>query len=360
MDLFKEIQIDEYNRSLPDYLQIEKTVCELLEKTLKDADINVMQIAHRVKGLDSAVEKMKRKEDKYTSINSMNDLIGFRIICYFSEQVDQIAELVSTVLDVDPDLSTDKRKLIDPTSFGYLSLHYICRLPKNHGYPEKLTEYTFEIQFRTVLQHAWAEIEHDLGYKSEYSIPVKMRREFSRVAGLLEIADETFEKIKHQLNDYTVSIHQAIKEDKAELLTLDLNTFTEYLHESRIMKELLTDICDISGSALIEISPESYLKHLYFFNIKTLGDLTNFIKAEYDHALMLARTILNSAELDELAITVGIHFVCRARLIFGRYDESEISEYFRLTLNDDRLVKQHVDHIIKQRNYYLSKETEAE
>ena len=45
MDLFKEIQIDEYNRSLPDYLQIEKTVCELLEKTLKDADINVMQIA---------------------------------------------------------------------------------------------------------------------------------------------------------------------------------------------------------------------------------------------------------------------------------------------------------------------------
>ena len=67
----------------------------------------------------------------------------------------------------------------------------ICSLPKDKGYPEELTEYTFEIQFRTVLQHAWAEIEHDLGYKTEFGIPLDVRREFSRVAGLLEIVAAT-------------------------------------------------------------------------------------------------------------------------------------------------------------------------
>lgn len=130
MDLFKEIQVAEYEKSLPDYLEIERIVAELLEKTLDNGGIKVMQIAALVKEV------------------------------------------------------------------------FICSLPKSDSYPDKLTEYTFEIQFRTVLQHAWAEIEHDLGYKSEYSIPLSMRREFSRVAGLLELADETFEKLKHQLNDY--------------------------------------------------------------------------------------------------------------------------------------------------------------
>ena len=47
-----------------------------------------------------------------------------------------------------------------------------------------------EIQIRTVMQHAWAEIEHDLGYKSKEDIPDKYRRQFSILAGLIELADD--------------------------------------------------------------------------------------------------------------------------------------------------------------------------
>lgn len=62
-----------------------------------------------------------------------------------------------------------------------------------------------EIQIRSILQHAWAEIEHDIGYKNEIAIPKQMRRKFSRIAGLLEIADQEFVQIRSELEDYRKS-----------------------------------------------------------------------------------------------------------------------------------------------------------
>src|SRR5262249_19087167 len=90
-------------------------------------------------------------------------------------------------------------ELIEKERFGYQSVHYLVRIRSERA---ELAEYQrfagfiAEIQVRTILQHAWAEIEHDIQYKSTSAIPSEIRRRFMQLAGLLEIADREFQAIQ--------------------------------------------------------------------------------------------------------------------------------------------------------------------
>jgi putative GTP pyrophosphokinase len=134
-------------------------------------------------------------------------MLGVRIITYFRDEVDAVARVIEHEFTIDEANSVDKRMALDPDRFGYLSLHFVAQLNSNRV---ALTEYRqydgikFEIQIRSILQHAWAEIEHDLGYKSQAAVPRNIRRRFSRLAGLLEMADDEFVGIRREL-----AAHQA-------------------------------------------------------------------------------------------------------------------------------------------------------
>lgn len=86
----------------------------------------------------------------------------------------------------------------DPTRFGYQSKHYLVKhLDTRAALPEytRFSDRIAEIQVRTILQHAWAEIEHDIQYKSSSVLPRTIRRRFGALAGLIEIADREFQAI---------------------------------------------------------------------------------------------------------------------------------------------------------------------
>jgi ppGpp synthetase/RelA/SpoT-type nucleotidyltranferase len=68
------------------------------------------------------------------------------------------------------------------------------------------------------LQHAWAEIEHDLGYKTALGVPRNVRRQFSRLAGLLEIADTEFASIRDRLSSYERDLPGLIEQSPDEVL----------------------------------------------------------------------------------------------------------------------------------------------
>jgi ppGpp synthetase/RelA/SpoT-type nucleotidyltranferase len=200
-----EALLSEYDEVLPvlcargDELAREMTALLASDPTLK-----VHSVVWRPKSRESVIRKLARPDRSYTDLWMLTDLVGVRVITYFADAVDRVAELVESRLPVDFKHSTDKRRR-ETTEFGYRSLHYVCRL----GGP--LPEHArFEVQVRTVLEHAWAEIEHDLGYKAPEEIPLAARRRLGRLAGLLELADQEFGAIRAELETYVRALPERI------------------------------------------------------------------------------------------------------------------------------------------------------
>ncbi|MCY1691163.1 hypothetical protein OVA29_11120 [Exiguobacterium sp. SL14] len=87
--------------------------------------------------------------------------------------------IIENEFAIDRDQSVDKSTLLDTTEFGYLSVHFVASLSEQRlalSEYGRFKDYTAEIQIRSILQHAWAEIEHDLGYKNPNSVPAEVKR----------------------------------------------------------------------------------------------------------------------------------------------------------------------------------------
>lgn len=339
----------EYEKMRDDYERLTEIVFKELYSAIHKSSIHPMQVVYRLKTRSAVEDKLIRKHDKYNNITDMTDISGFRVVCYFSDQVNTVARILDELFIVDKVNSIDKRSAIPSTVFGYISLHYICTLPRNDDHPEELCSLPFEIQIRSVLQHAWAEIEHDLGYKSEFEVPKEIRREFSRLAGLLEIADELFINIRDKLTSYKESVRKQIAEDDADDLTLDRHTLSEYLRYGRAMQSLLNDITNICDASIQYIDPEAFLQKLEYLDIRTLGELNALVRDERDYALGLARDALENSEIDTLTSSVGLYYLCMARLIHSDLTAEEIEDYYRIDIDSEERVIRRRDRILRCR-----------
>ncbi|MDX9731789.1 MAG: hypothetical protein RBT63_08465 [Bdellovibrionales bacterium] len=169
----------------------------------------------RVKALASLEHKISRPDRNYSNIYEITDLIAFRMITYSEDLIEDVAGLIEKTFDVDYDDSANKLRSEDQQKFGYRSLHYVCSLPKDvlGLHPEIDGRFKFEIQIRTILQHAWAEIEHDIGYKTADELPGLFRRRFSQIASLLEVADREFASLRMEIKAYSERLRAAEVED---------------------------------------------------------------------------------------------------------------------------------------------------
>lgn len=208
--MLKQKILDQFKRKTRLYGRMTNEVARVVEDSLSAADLKIHSVSWRIKSNDSLADKLAQPDRTYSGLDDITDLVGVRIITYLEDCIDRVAELIEQRFRVDLAQSIDKRKRDDPTSFGYNSLHYVCRLKPAPGISRTLLNIPFEIQIRTILQHAWAEIEHDLGYKSQEAVPAKIRRKFSRVAGLLEIADEEFVAVRKSLQLYESQVQEII------------------------------------------------------------------------------------------------------------------------------------------------------
>ncbi len=328
MNLRLQIQKQNYDEIVEKYAEVQKIATELLATELEKANINIMQLPSRIKSWESVEDKLVKKPDRYSNVEDLNDLLGLRVICFFLSQVDEAGEVVKKIFDVDLEHSDDKRLSLPPEAFGYLSLHFQCTLRKDMGYPEELTNLVFEIQLRTILQHAWAEIEHDLGYKTVLEIPRYVRREFARIAGLLEVADDSFETIRNQLGIYETETLQGIHDDTAEQMTLDILTLNAFMEYSQAMNNLYEDMAKLTGGKVILVGAEAYLSMLVEFGIETLGGLHKLVSGEHDHVLLLLNHALQFSDLEEITSNAALFYLFRAKMVWGDYTEKEIRDIY--------------------------------
>ena len=157
-DPHDEELLQQYRQLLPTLEKLSDDAYDLLSNTLRDQVIYVTAIERRIKTEKSLARKLALKGTKYKRIDDITDLVGLRVITVYTDEVDKVAVIVKNIFDIDWQESVDKRKLHDLNSFGYNSLHYICRL--------KTGGLRFELQMRTALQHVWSTIMHDTGYNS--------------------------------------------------------------------------------------------------------------------------------------------------------------------------------------------------
>ena len=110
------------------------------------------------------MRKVERKSHA-NPFDEIKDFAGVRVISYYNDDVDRIAIILNSELDVDPAHSMDKISNLDIDEFGYRPFHLVCKLKEPRiALPEwkRFSGLTIEIQVRSVLQHAWAAISHKL------------------------------------------------------------------------------------------------------------------------------------------------------------------------------------------------------
>ncbi len=222
---------------------------------LDKEQVRLHTIVARVKSLESLEKKCNARTVPYDFLTDITDLVGIRVITYFEEDINLIANLIEREFFVDHSRSVDKKALLDADRFGYLSLHYIVSLGSERT---KLSEYQdfegilAEIQVRSILQHAWAEIEHDLGYKNEVSVPKPIRRQFSRLAGLLELADSEFSKIRKELAHYRQELSESSLE-QTEPIELDKESLEHFIYYDKLAHQIDQEIAEIADAQLKDV-----------------------------------------------------------------------------------------------------------
>lgn len=338
----------EFKKTRKNYLELEDFVNQALKEFIKKEDFFVMSTEHRTKEIDSLEGKLNRKAGKYRSINEITDLVAFRIICYFADTVDAIAEKLSTIFDIDYKNSIDKRNSLQATEFGYISLHYVCYLKENDcKMNPSFRHIRFEIQLRSVLQHAWAEIEHNLGYKSHFGIPRVLRRQFSRTAGLLEIADDEFMSLRDDIGKYEEMVQDKIRNNEADDITLDLVSLDAYVHLNKDFVALMDEITEKTGAQIEIIDPSNYLNQLAYFGVETIADLGRMLMENKTLTYQMISERIEEFELDITTSNMILNYLCQAKMINGKYNGNAIADYFRLFLKDEERILHHVMEILE-------------
>jgi ppGpp synthetase/RelA/SpoT-type nucleotidyltranferase len=243
--------VEEYAKKRELYDEFSSEIKNILKEAVESRNFKINEIQCRAKDEKSFGAKamtpsdQNPEEPKYKNpMTDITDLAGVRVITFFPSTVSKVCQLIQEEFDafqrVDHTATAQREERL-----GYLSVHYLVRLGSNrNGLSEykKFVGLTAEIQVRTVLQHAWAEIEHDIRYKSTSTIPQAISRRFMTLAGLLEMADREFEAIQAEDASLRANARTLIQEGRLREVEVTPDALRSYLNMSLGPDDRISDL----------------------------------------------------------------------------------------------------------------------
>jgi ppGpp synthetase/RelA/SpoT-type nucleotidyltranferase len=237
-DGHRRTAVDAYQGIQTFYAECAQAVYSVLTTALASEGILVHSIEHRAKTLESLGRKASKPDPddpsspKYSDpLTQITDLSGVRVITFLLSAVDEVNEVIEREFDV-VEVVNRTSLLQEEEKLGYQSVHFLVHfsdlrsaLPEYARFAEVITE----IQVRTILQHAWAEIEHDIQYKAVEAIPQTIRRRFTSLAGLLEIADREFQAISDEDQRVRNDARRLISEGRLDRVEVTPDALKAYL-----------------------------------------------------------------------------------------------------------------------------------
>lgn len=173
---------------------------QVLTELLGDAGVNFDRVEVRIKSWPSLKAKARKIRDGAPIYpdpwHDIRDIIGARITVLHSTEIPSVLDLLGEEFEVLRSVDKAQETRVSG-GFGYGSHHLVLRVTERSEGLENYAGTVFEAQIRTVLQHAWAEFEHDIRYKRARGTAPdpQVDRAFTLAAGLIELADEQFDQI---------------------------------------------------------------------------------------------------------------------------------------------------------------------
>jgi putative GTP pyrophosphokinase len=256
-------QCQKYTELRPSYERLAHEVQFTLDHQLRKAGIEFSTVTHRAKTEESLREKLTMKN--YSNpLEEVTDLAGVRIVYLYSNDFESIKKIISEEFKIIETVDKLSDRGVD--KFGYVAVHFIIHLgdTSSGARYDDIKCLKCEIQVRTVLQDAWAIINHHLMYKREQDVPNPLLRKVNSLAGLLETADYQFDYIRSEREKYI----NEIESNQDSLMNQEINTDTLVAFLNHHFPDYPIENYKFVQGCLIRLDRKRY---------KTLGDLNNLL-----------------------------------------------------------------------------------
>ena len=198
----RRVYSERYESSLK---PLAERIAEYLASCLSYCE-RIDRLTARAKDIDSFLTKAAKIEDgraKYDDpINQIQDQVGARIITFYISDVDIIADAVESYCR-----PIESRTMVpeSDSEFGYFGKHYVLLLPTDVIWESEkgLHPPFFELQIKTLFQHAWSQANHDLGYKAHVALTSQQKRKIAFSSAQAWGADQIFDQLRVELRDGT-------------------------------------------------------------------------------------------------------------------------------------------------------------